>query len=519
MQSRLQAIEFYRDTLANTARVAAPLGEDAVEAAVHEVMAELDRTDLFYLLTHTLNRTDINCDFLYDRVRTVEAEPDGMLDLWSREHYKSTIITFGLTIQDILKDPEVTCGIFSHTRPIAKAFLGQIMQEFEQNNLLKALHPDVLWANPRREAPWWSLDSGIVVKRKTNPKEATVEAWGLVDGQPTSKHFSRQIYDDVVTLASVTTPEQIAKTTEAWAISLNLGAHGGVRRYIGTRYHFNDTWGELIRRGSATPRIVKSTVEGTPDGTPVFLTKEALAEKYRDMGPYVFGCQMNQDPTADTAMGFKEEWLRRYNRMTKVPTSWNLYLLCDPASEKKKGSDYTVMVVLGLAPDGNTYLLDGIRDRLNLVERANKFFHLHRKWRPHKSGYEKYGMQADIEHFKHEMETRNYRFDIVELGGNMPKNDRIRRLVPPFAAGTFFIPWELLFVDYEGKAQDFCQLFVDHEYLPFPVANHDDMLDCISRIKDPALGAEFPLTDEEEYARESYHPTTANTEYDLHAYR
>ena len=32
----------------------------------------------------------------------------------------------------------------------------------------------------------WSLDGGLVVKRKSNPKEATVEAWGLVDSQPTS---------------------------------------------------------------------------------------------------------------------------------------------------------------------------------------------------------------------------------------------------------------------------------------------------------------------------------------------
>ena len=77
-------------------------------------------------------------------------------------------------------------GIFSHTRPIAKGFLRQIKRELEGNNVLKALFQDILHADPQHQSPKWSEDDGIIVKRKTNPKEATVEAWGLVDGQPTS---------------------------------------------------------------------------------------------------------------------------------------------------------------------------------------------------------------------------------------------------------------------------------------------------------------------------------------------
>ena len=73
----------------------------------------------------------------------VQESPDGHLDLWAREHYKSTIITFGQTIQDILRDPEVTVGIFSHTRPIAKGFLRQIKRELESNQTLKDLFPDI----------------------------------------------------------------------------------------------------------------------------------------------------------------------------------------------------------------------------------------------------------------------------------------------------------------------------------------------------------------------------------------
>jgi hypothetical protein len=97
-------------------------------------------------------------------------------------------------IQEILCDPEITIAIFSVVKPIAQAFLAQIKGEFETNEVLKWVYPDVLYRNPRILGPdgrpaKWSLERGIAVKRKGNPKEATIEAHGLIDGQPTSRHF------------------------------------------------------------------------------------------------------------------------------------------------------------------------------------------------------------------------------------------------------------------------------------------------------------------------------------------
>jgi hypothetical protein len=105
-------------------------GETADNPAAHrEVQRRLVLNDLFFLLVFVLDRQDINHDWLYARCREVEAAPDGYLDLWGREHRKSTIITFGKTIQDILRDPEITVGIFSFNRPSAKIFLRQIKRE------------------------------------------------------------------------------------------------------------------------------------------------------------------------------------------------------------------------------------------------------------------------------------------------------------------------------------------------------------------------------------------------------
>ena len=467
------------------------LYQEVLNANDPEALRSLCKEDLFFILTVAFKRRDAQHPWLYERCREIERDPNGFLDLWAREHYKSTIITYAKTIQDILKNPDITVGIFSHTRPIAKSFLSQIMRELEDNTFLHGLFPEILYKNPKREAGRWSLDNGILVKRKSNPKEATVEAWGLVDGQPTGKHFSLLVYDDVVTRDSVSNTDMIKKVTEALSLSYNLGAHGGYRRFIGTRYHFNDTYKTIMDRGSVVPRIYAATDDGTQEGKPVFLDKKTLDEKRRDFGEYVYNCQMLQNPVADRSMGFKEENLMYYDFL-RNHEGWNYYILCDPAGEKKEISDYSVILVVALAPDNNYYLIDGVRDRLNLTERTKKIFEFHRRYKPLAVGYEKYGKDSDIEHIEYEMNLQNYRFMITPLGGATRKEDRIRKLMPLFEQHRIWLPNTLQFMTSLGNVEDIIRSFIQDEYLAFPVCVHDDMLDCLARIIDQKLNATFP---------------------------
>ena len=454
-------------------------------------MRELARTDLFYLMRFVLNRKDVERQWLFDRCIEVQQEADSMLDLWSREHYKSTIITFAKTIQDVLRshgdgapiDRECTFGIFSHTRPSAKAFLRQIKYEFEANELLRDLFPDIFYENPARQSPKWAEDEGIVVKRKGNPKEATIEAWGLVDGQPTGKHFTHLVYDDIVTRESVTTPDMIEKTTGALELSYNLGSDGGYRRFIGTRYHFADTYRTLMERGTVKPRIRLATDDGTLEGELSLWSREKLHEKRRDMGPYTFACQIMQNPKSDESQGFKEDWLRYYDNVNH--SNMNKYMLVDAANGKRKHNDYTAIWVVGLGPDGNYYTLDIVRDRLNLTQRAAKVMELHRRWKPREVRYERYGLMADVQHIKTVQEQETYRFDIQEVGGQTSKIDRIKRLVPLFESGRVYLPRQLHYTDYESITRDLVNVFVEQEYKAFPVPLHDDMLDALARIAEP----------------------------------
>lgn len=474
-KTRSEATRWYTERLTK----AAEKGDDVYA----EARRWLSRNDLFFLLVAELGRKDANRDWIFERCREVQAAPDGHLDLWARGHYKSTIITFALTIQEILIDPEITIGILSDVNKVAKPFLRQIKQEFETNEQLKRDFSDILWSDPQKQAPKWSEDDGIVVRRRGNPKEATVEAYGLIDGQPTGRHFKLLIFDDVVNENTVTSPEMMQKVALRVGLADNLGAEGYRKRFVGTRYHMNDAYAEMIERGSVKVRKHPVTKNGKVDGEPVLLTREVVEQKRRDQGPYVFGCQMLLDPAADSAQGFKKEWLRYW---PAVHTSnLNLYMLVDPASKRKANSDYTAIFMIGIGGDDNYYVADMIRDRLNLTGRVNAVMALHAKWQPKGLvGYEEYGLQADIEAIKDEQERRNYRFEILPLGGKIKKEDRIKRLVPLFENGRFFLPQSIVRTDWEGKAVELVRTFVQEEYLAFPVAAHDDMLDCASRILD-----------------------------------
>lgn len=476
--------------------------EEAPDEVWMPLWAAAGRADLYFLASHIL--TSRNAPYiknrhpwLFDRFRDVQREPSDHADIWFREGYKSETHKCE-AIRGILSEPNRSYCIFSFKAPIAKGMMRNIMYEFENNELLKSLYPDVLWEDPRKQAPKWSENEGIIVKRTVNTREATMEASGLVDGQPISKHYDVRIYDDVVTLDSVSTEDQMAKVSEAFRLSNNLGKEGGEQRVIGTRYHRYDLYDELMENEVVIPRIHpcfdalgKDEDGQTVWGEPVLYTREYLEAKRKAQGPYTFSAQMLCDPIAESVAGFKLSWLKYYERDPQAERSGkNVYILVDPANSKKDDADYTAMVVIGLGADRNYYVLDIVRERLNLTERVEKLFHLVERWDPMPGGviYERYGIQSDIDHIKYVQEhRRGYRFDIQEAGGTQRKEDRIRRLVPPMEQGRFFFPHDIRGKDDKGDRVNLMRTLVDHELEPFPLGKHDDMLDAMSRIFDADL--------------------------------
>jgi phage terminase large subunit-like protein len=127
-----------------------------------------------------------------------------------------------------------------------------------------------------------------------------------------------------------------------------------------------------------------------------------------------------------------------------------------------------------------------------------------------KVGYERFGMDSDLEFFELEMERTKDAFEIVELAypreGPASKYDRIQRLEPLFRGGKFWLAQAvdgktkrqqevvaagqhfrvfepLKHRDENGELYSLNKRFLE-EYLNYPFSVHDDFLDISARIFD-----------------------------------
>lgn len=472
----------------------------------------LARNDLFYLGVYLLHRTHWIgksaeqkllasehrakiAKWYHARCWEVQDAPNNHLDVWAREHGKSEILSFALVIQDILRDPNNTIGIFSHTSPLAKQFLRLIKVEFENNDELKDLFPEILYRNPKRESPKWAENDGITVRRQTNRKECTVEAWGLIDGQPTSKRFTILHYDDIVS-RDQTSEYMTANTKQELQNSFALTASDPmITRIIGTPQEIGDTVCQLMDEKKFAMRWHPAA---DAKGSPVFFSESKLADFKDKMSPKVFALQFLLDPRAAQdahAIGFLSDWWKTY-REVNINTL-NLYVLVDPAGRWSESNSQYALWVVGCGADRKWRIIDGVLDNLDLSQRTDVLFQMMAKYpRILKVIYEQQSLQADIEHIREVQYRENNLFSIQAVTGIRKKDDRIERLIPKFRNGDVLAPEHLMYVNREGQQVDIIQRFREVEFAKWPFNPHcRDQLDALSRICDEAeCNFVYPVT-------------------------
>lgn len=470
--------------------------------------------------------------FLFERCEEVQKNPDGYLDIWARDHYKSTIITYGLTIQEILKNPEITICIYSYNISTAQKMLVQIRTAL-QNNVLVSCFPDVLFENTNVQT-WkdedgavhtmeWSSD-GFTVKRKGNPKEHTLECSGLVTGQKTGGHYNLLIYDDTVTPESVATKTQIEKTTSQFEMSLNTGSTANLRiRMIGTRYHLHDTYYAVLKAGTVRLRKYSCLDE---EGNSRLYSEPVLKWKLSRMHGSVVATQMYCDPQAVGAFNFDLSWVgRRVPRGEINLDSYNWYIICDPAWKVAADADNTVFAAIGVTGSGTDrhfLVADLMVDKINLDMKQKRLFAMVQRYTNSRRKpivfYERVSMQSDIEHYETVMNSEGNRFTIIEASGkpkinygmtssssNMKFKDlRISALQPAFKNGMFrFVEHSYVGFDkgatingepilnWRGEQEDTIASFFEDEYTKYPNSEHDDVLDVLSRCVDLDVGVQM----------------------------
>tara|TARA_R110000737_G_scaffold340221_1_gene362890 strand:+ start:15587 stop:17278 length:1692 start_codon:yes stop_codon:yes gene_type:complete len=233
------------------------------------------------------------------------------------------------------------------------------------------------------------------------------------------------------------------------------------------RVHNMDLAGFLLRGGSGDywhhlnlPVLIEDSkpypaeythgipIEHELEAGPLWLEKHNLKQidvLKRDGKTYA--SQYMQDPRLSSNPVFPTSCFNGYEVR---PRTLSVAIIVDPSGGQNAKSDRTAMAVIGVDSAKNKYLLDGYCHRMNLSERWEKLKSLYVRWKNMtgvhqvQTGYEKYGMQSDLEYIKERQEIDGPHFPIDELNwprtGGHAKEDRIQRLEPDFKGSAFFLP-------------------------------------------------------------------------------
>lgn len=528
------------DYHAEIARIAASFHGKPKE--FREWQRQMCLKDIYYLGYYILDFTFLymNDDgelpvmrpWIFNRCMEVQTDPDFHVDIWARDHMKSTIITLLKTIQDILIDPEITCCIYSYNSTISRSFVRQIRENME-NPKLMSLFPDIIPENPQigkytevdqngrrivRKFSW--SDEGFTVKRRSKRKEMTIQGFGLVNAQPTGYHFDLLIYDDVVTPDSVATPEQNSKTYERFKFSLNTGSGDSARvRIIGTFYALRDTYFYILNPeyDQGVEGGSRYTLRKYPcmeDSSPVLYSYSYLMEKKKSMAGFVWASQMMCNPQESSTFHFMSDWISERCDQSYIEAhkdDYNFYIVIDPANTKKKESDNTAMWVCAAGPDKKYYFPDLIYDKLLPTERRDRLFSLVMRWTNSRAKptvfYEANSMSSDSAMMMEEMKRKNYYFTLIaattkprlrldsRVSGYGLKFERIMALEPLYRDHRIVLARSSYHTNWEGRNVNMVEDFINNEYSVFPYGKHDDGLDAQSRIADLETGVMIAFPD------------------------
>lgn len=369
----------------------------------------------------------------------------------------------------------------------AKMYISAIKDQIENNEVLKLIARDdkgVYVLEPDKNAAGGWTEDRVLLKHRTKlgMKEPSLFV-SAVDNNRTGMHPDVIIMDDLVSEATVTTPEQRNKTKTHYRFSLSLLERNGLQVVIGTRYHMDDLYDELLKNEGFNC-IVRPAI--LPNGKCYFPSKypmEVLAELKRDQGADIYNSQYLLDPTNEEDAVFRVGNLNYYtDDSLKLDIDGNyvgklkfqeVYILTDLAITQNKRSDYTVIMIVGITCDKKIYVLDYIQDKLIPTDIVFKIFEQYDKAR--KYGYVR-GVYVETVAFqkvmlyllRDEAKRRGVSIPLKELKANKDKTLRINGLVPLVDNGDIYISPRHVALKTEMKE--------------FPYSKHDDIIDTLAYI-------------------------------------
>ncbi len=414
---------------------------------------ERDRilSDLAYLADEYLGYKDLNADFhgeLIKELCSVQAD-ESRLFLQARGHLKTSLITITWGIQRILENQNVRIAIIHAAYAEAVRILNEIKEHLTNERLIK-LFPEILYENPRHQSSVWREEK-INVKQTTVVSGYTVCVYPIF-GHITGSHYDIMIFEDIQDIENTESMEMIRKVCyriqncdSVLDSARPRCLYGGIKLFVGTRWHRDDAWKWLIDleiktmiRGCAVNSAgVECEIED-PDARPVhpeLWSIEKLKSRKKLAGSRFFALQYYNKVIADSDITFDRDWIEYYDNDVKYKKIW---IMCDPAISLGRLNDDTVINVTGKPIDDDLPLhcigSEAIRLKVQaVVDRIFALYKYYKSWCldvevcVEVTSYQ-YALKQWIEK---DMSGHGVFFSVTELKpAKRPKPSRIRNLQP-----------------------------------------------------------------------------------------
>lgn len=315
-------------------------------------------SDLFWFCSVILGYADLFpleeethrlfCDFLSRAtgVKELDEAPLQKIEM-PRGIGKTTCGTVGHAIQLACANSNIAILIANERQETADGFLSAIKSQFETNDLLRALFPEVI--PPDFKQTTWAASKATLARSSHRP-EPTFQTIG-VGGTVTGTHPDVIIVDDPISKEAMENARvgawQIMERVNRWCNALKLLLNTQALpfpwiRFNGTRWWQNDTYdyieqtfgygetptkyrlkaklssGQFISREAyRVGQMAVFRAAAIENGAAVFPKIHSLDQlaMLRQDDPELFSCNMMNEPSNAAVRTFQDPWLRYYDRL------------------------------------------------------------------------------------------------------------------------------------------------------------------------------------------------------------
>lgn len=341
------------------------------------------------------------------------------LTLLPRDHGKSAMIAYRVA-WEITRNPAVRILYISSTANLAEKQL-KFIKDILTSKIYRRYWPEMVNEDEGKREKWTSTEISVDhPKRKAETvRDPTIFTAGLTTGI-VGMHCDIAVLDDVVVGDNASTQEGRSKVKTQYSFLSSIEGTGAREWVVGTRYHPQDLYNDLLEMQvdifSEDGEIVDSqplyevferVLEDSPsrDGTGQYLWPKMRRadgkwfgfdqrERARKYAQYLdktqFWAQYYNDPNdrstspidPDSFQYYNRALLQRQNGLVYFNgTRLNVYAAVDFAFALTKKADYTSVVVVGIDPNNNYYILDIDRFKSDRIsDYYNSIFKLHQKW-------------------------------------------------------------------------------------------------------------------------------------------